>query len=133
MGPCQDEQGPLQRQRNPPLRDRGAPTQGTVGAVPRTGRAPTQELAFRYRTRYIFDIDRHLAQLEVDDGRAGLRLLHVGDRSWWYFRFLSIESMIERNYLILPVSSSCLLFLRVFLSLRRNSFGEAPLPADISK
>ena len=29
------------------------------------------------------------------------------------FRFLSFESMFERNYLILPVSSSCLFFLRV--------------------
>ena len=57
-GPLSRRTGPyswrltLQRQGNPPLRDKGAPTQGTVGAVPRTGRAPTQELAFRYPTRY---------------------------------------------------------------------------------
>ena len=30
-----------------------------------------------------------------------------------FFCFLSFESMIERNYLILPVSSSCLFVLRV--------------------
>ena len=41
-----------------------------------------QGLAFRYLTRYIFDTGRLFAQLEVDDGRAGLRLLLVGDRSW---------------------------------------------------
>ena len=40
------------KDRGPPPRDRGAPTQGTVGAIPRTGRAPTQGLAFRFLTRY---------------------------------------------------------------------------------
>ena len=49
------------RQGNPlPLllpRDRGAQTQGTVGALSRSGRAPTQGLAFRHLTRYIFDTD----------------------------------------------------------------------------
>ena len=48
------------------------------GRRPRTGRAPTKGLAFRYLTRYIFDTGGPLAQLDVDDGRAGLRLLHFG-------------------------------------------------------
>ena len=52
-----------------------------MGAVAGTGRA--RGLAFRSLTRYIFDTDLPLEQLEVDDGRAGLRLLHVGGR--WYF------------------------------------------------
>ena len=89
------------------------PSREREGRRPEERWAPTQGLAFRYLTRYIFDTDRLLPQLEVVDGRAGLPLLHVGDRSWWYFCFLSFESMFERNYLILPVSSSCLFFLRV--------------------
>ena len=67
-GPCQDEQAPLRvthtaetGEPSPPLppflpspspRDRGAPIQGTVGAVPRTGRVPTQRLDFKYLARY---------------------------------------------------------------------------------
>ena len=83
------------------------------GADPRNGgRQPKDWLSGTLRGTF-FDTDRLLAQLEVADGRAGLRLLHVGDRSWWYFCFLSFESIFERNYLILRVSSSCLFFLRV--------------------
>ena len=61
-------------------------------------------LAFRFLTRYFFNTGQLLAQWEVDDGHAELRLLRVGDRSWLvFFKALSIESMIER-YFISPSS-----------------------------
>ena len=83
------------------------------GADPRNGgRQPRDWLSGTLRGTFL-TLTGSSRQLEVVDGRAGLPLLHVGDRSWWYFCFLSFESMFERNYLILPVSSSCLFFLRV--------------------
>ena len=72
------------RQENP-LPSRPLPPE-PEGRRPEGRWAPTQGLVFRSPTRYIFDTDRLLAQLVVDDGRAGLRLLHVGGRSWWFFR-----------------------------------------------
>ena len=71
----QDEQSPTQKT--------GEPPQEPEEHRPEERWAPTQGLAFRYPTRYTFDIGRLLAQLEVDDEHAGLRLPYVGGR--WYF------------------------------------------------
>ena len=71
---CQDEQSPMQKT--------GEPPQGPEGRRPEERWAPTRGLVFRYLTRYFFDTGRLLKLSEVDDGRAGLRLLHVGGRFW---------------------------------------------------
>ena len=85
VGPCQDEQGLLlathaaktgEPHPLPPPRDKGAPTQGTVGADPRTGRAPTQELAFKY-LRGTF-VHRAAARTDNHISKKPLRTNHHG-------------------------------------------------------
>ena len=89
MGPCQDEQGSTPETHaaetgETPPREKGAPTQGTVGTVPRTGRAPAQGLAFQVPYAVLLYNVRHHKLSEV-----ALRLLPVGGIWYWYIMGLA--------------------------------------------